>query len=35
MESDSIGLFLIAPALYLTRYEIQEYNCYAKNIAVR
>lgn len=31
----ALGLFLIAPALYMNEYKIQVYNSKAKNIAVR
>jgi pimeloyl-ACP methyl ester carboxylesterase len=31
----TLGLFLIAPALYLTRYDVQEFKSLAANIAVR
>jgi len=32
---ESLGLFLIAPALYLTGYEVQKYRSKSKNITVR
>jgi len=32
---ETLGLFLIAPALYMSGYDIQKYKSLAKNIAVR